>query len=70
MFSYEYCEVFKKMLFKEHNRWLLLYFKLIENLMTYINREIDDIYFQYNTFCLYHYFIFFAISFAEVIKTR
>ena len=37
--------------FKENfNRWLLLYFRFIENLMTYINWinwEIDDIYFQY-----------------------
>ena len=34
----------------------------------YINREIDDIYFQYNTLCLYY--VFLATSFAEVIKTR
>ena len=57
--SCEYYEVFKKILFKEHHRWLLLYFKFIGNLMTYINREIDDIYFQYNTFCLNHVFLHF-----------
>ena len=64
MFSCEYYEVFKKMLFKEHHR-LLLYFKFIENLMTHINREIDDMYLQYNTLCLYHvFFIFFGSQFG------
>ena len=43
MFSCEYCELFKKILFKENNRWLLCV-----SIM---------------------YFIFFAISLAEVIKT-
>ena len=63
MFSCEYCEVFKKVLFKEHHRWMLLYFKFIGNLMTYITRETDDIYFQYNTLCLYHVFLhFFSLS--------
>ena len=61
MFSYEYCEVFKKILFKEYDRWLLLHF----HLMTYVNRETDDIYFQYKTLCvsIMYFFIFFAISF-------
>ena len=36
MFSCEYCEVFKKILFKEHHRCLRLYFKFIGKLMTYI----------------------------------
>ena len=40
MFSYEYCEVFQKILFKEYYRWLLLYFHLMTyisvKLMTYI----------------------------------
>ena len=44
MFSYEYCEVFKKTLFEEHQWCLLLYFKFILNLMTNINLEIDDIF--------------------------
>ena len=72
MFSCEYCKVFKKILFKEHHRWLLLYFKFIGNLMTYVNRDIDDMYFQHHTLCLYRVFLFFffAISFAEVIITR
>ena len=71
MFSCEYCEVFKKILFKEHHQWLLLYFKFVENLMIYINWETDGIYFQYNTLCLsiMYFFIFLAINFAEVIKT-
>ena len=61
-----------KFLRKEHLRWLLLYLKFVGNLMTYINREIDDIYFQYNTLCLscISSFFFFAISFAEFVKTR
>ena len=38
--------------------------------MTYINWEIDDIYFQYKTLSLLGISsFFFAISFAEVIKT-
>ena len=28
----------------------------IGNLMTHMNREIDDIYFEYNTLCLYRAF--------------
>ena len=43
MFSCEYCEVFKKVLFQEHHRWLLLLSKFIRNFMIYINRETDDI---------------------------
>ena len=50
---------------KKHLRWLFLYYIFIGNLMTYINREIDDIYFQYSILCL-----FFAISFVELIETR
>ena len=57
VFSCEQCEVFKKTLFKEQHRWLLLYFKFIGNLLTHTNWEIDDIYFQYNTLCLYHEFL-------------
>ena len=44
MFSCEYCELFKKILFKENNRWLLCV-------------------------SIMYFFIFFAISLAEVIKT-
>ena len=37
----------------------------------HVNREIDDIYFQYNTLCLYYVFLhLFALSFAEFSKTR
>ena len=39
MFSCEYCQLSKKILFEEHHRWLLLYLKFTGN---YINREIDD----------------------------
>ena len=37
----------------------------------YVNQEIDDINFQYNTLSLFYAFLhfFFAISFAEIIKT-
>ena len=36
----------------------------------HINRETDDIYFQYNTcVSIMYFFIFFVFSFAEVIKT-
>ena len=59
MFSYEYCEIFLKKSFKEDHRWLLLYFKFMGNLMTYVNREIDDIHFQYNTLRLYDVFLHF-----------
>ena len=64
MFSYEYCKVLKKILFKEYHRWLLLYF----HLMTYVNREIDDIYFPYKTLyvSILYFFIFFAISFETL----
>ena len=42
----------------------------IQREFDYVNREIDDIYFQYNTLCLYWCIssFFVAISFAEVIK--
>ena len=43
----------------------------IGNLMTYINREIDEKDFQYSTLCLYQVFLysFVAINFVEVMKT-
>ena len=67
MFSCEYCKILKKTLFKEHHRWLLLLFKFIANLMTHINCGIDDIYFQYNTLCLYHVFLHF-LSVSVLLK--
>ena len=66
MFPCEYYKVFKKILFKEHHRWLLLCFEFIGNLMTHINREI---YFQYNTLCFYHVFLhFFGSVLLKLLK--
>ena len=43
-----------------------LYFKSVGNSMTYINREIEGIYFQYNTLYLYYVFLhFFRYQFCE-----
>ena len=41
MFFSDYCEVFQKVLFKEHDWWLLLQFKFVGHLMTYVNWKID-----------------------------
>ena len=61
MFSYEYCEVFQKILFKEYYRWLLLYF----HLMTYISVKLMTYIFNIKYFvslsCISSFF--FTISF-------
>ena len=61
MFSCEYCERFKKILFKEHHRWLLLCLKFTGNLITYIFNVILCVSIMY-------FFIFLLLVLLKLLK--
>ena len=48
----------------------LLNFTFTGNLMTYINREIDEIYFQYNILCLVSICRYFFIHFSRSVLLK
>ena len=67
-FPMNIAKFFRNFFFPKHHRWLLLYFKFIRNLMTYINREIDDIYFQYNILSCISSFCFSLSVLVKLLK--
>ena len=66
MFSYEYCEVFQKILFKEYHRWLLLYFHLMTYITVKLMTHIFNIKYFVSLSCISS--IFFSLSVLKHVK--